>query len=201
MNKESDTEWRSIPCLAPATSSAKSFLLSIKNNKWTDERNKSNTNLIKSELQVAMPYSCSIFYEFAKNDIKLLTEANSVAKYLCFAAVAAFPVLISTSPDPHNLHPLEDSSLSWCFGCFHTSSTWVFLVFFHLLDSIGIFFSTIAVTPFSRDVQTISNLSSLFDQLPTLRSSFVVLSPHSVLDVLILFHFFLGSPYSRDNIL
>ena len=40
-----------------------------------------NTNLIKSELQVAMsfPYSCS---EFSKTDIKLLTGAKYVAKYV-----------------------------------------------------------------------------------------------------------------------
>ncbi|PSN52698.1 hypothetical protein C0J52_09388 [Blattella germanica] len=58
-------------------------VFSLMNNKWTEVRNGSNTNLIKSELQVAMhfPYSYSELHEFVKNNIKLLTEAKSVAIY------------------------------------------------------------------------------------------------------------------------
>ncbi|PSN54964.1 hypothetical protein C0J52_02309 [Blattella germanica] len=56
------------------------------NNKWSDVCNRSNTNIIKSELQVAMnfPYPCCELYEFAKNDIKLLrhNQLQNTCKFL-----------------------------------------------------------------------------------------------------------------------
>jgi hypothetical protein len=53
-------------------------------NKWTDQRNPSSLELIKSELMIAInyDYSCKEFLKFAQEDNKKLSSAASVDKYI-----------------------------------------------------------------------------------------------------------------------
>ena len=57
---------------------------SLMSNKWTDQRNQSSLELIKSELMVAINYdhSCKEFFKFAQEDKKMLSSAASVDKYI-----------------------------------------------------------------------------------------------------------------------
>jgi hypothetical protein len=53
-------------------------------NTWTEQRNQSSLELIKSELMSAINYgySCEIFFKFAQEDKRMLTSAASVDKYV-----------------------------------------------------------------------------------------------------------------------
>jgi hypothetical protein len=67
----------------PATTSYVERVFSIMTNKWTDVRNKSRLDLIKSELLITLNFnfSCKEFFNYVTTDQKMLSEARSSDKY------------------------------------------------------------------------------------------------------------------------
>lgn len=68
----------------PGSNAHTERVFSLMSNKWTDQRNQSSLELIKSELMVAInyDYSCKEFFKFAQEDKKMLSSAASVDKYI-----------------------------------------------------------------------------------------------------------------------
>jgi len=67
----------------PSSNAAVERVFSIMGSKWSDTRNRCSTELIKAELQVSINFemNCPEFYNFAKQNKKLLQCARSDQKY------------------------------------------------------------------------------------------------------------------------
>jgi hypothetical protein len=58
-------------------------IFSVIKNLWTDERNRMSINLVKSEICIRFNYmTCSQFYDYIKDNTKLLNAAKSSKKYI-----------------------------------------------------------------------------------------------------------------------